>query len=249
MGRTMYHEAAATPRRVLLSSPCRELLRSAQGGGKRGRMRSRDLWLLAALLLAACSDDTIGANGGSGSCAKFTACGGDVVGRWTVEDVCFENPGVLFPNSGDQPDCSDALDDFKAHASGSYTYNADLSYTSEVTINYDLDVKLTSKCINAIAGSTVAIDSAFCGMLEAQYKGQTSQFTAATCKLDAGGCDCKLKASDSNSTSSGTYHINGNQLVDETGNANDPFCVEGDALTISHSAGGLTGTISLKRKG
>ena len=199
--------------------------------------------LIATCTLAACGDDD-SSPGGGGDCGSFSACGGDLVGDWEVQDVCFENPEALFTGAVDEPACDDAFRGLDVDASGSYSFGDDGNGSSSVTLSMTIDTRWTEACISAIAnGAEVDINEA-CDALQTEYMGQ-AEFEAADCSVSGTACNCLLTAAERTVTGMGTYRVQGNALVDADGN--NPFCVEGDTLTLSISAEGLTGHVVLTR--
>jgi hypothetical protein len=203
-------------------------------------------------MLTLCTVVSIGSGCGGGSdsnpaCGKFTACGGDVAGSWTVEGVCFENLGSILTDALMEPACANVLRDDNVHASGSYGFNKDGTLMTDLSVSIELDTLFTAACFSAIAGQSVVVDASVCSRLESTYQ-QQGAFSKASCGLEKGGCACKLTSKAMSSMGSGTYKVDGKALQDASGDS--PFCVEPDSgtLRISITEGGLTGTVLLKRK-
>jgi hypothetical protein len=210
-------------------------------------MRFRSLFVVASMMGGVFA----GCGGGSGSgatCSKFSACGGIITGSWSVEGACIDNAMALLGGSINQPECAGLISDFRPEASGSYTFNADQTYSSDLKLSYDLELRVTQSCVSAIAKTSVMVSSALCSALQSQFMTQGSPFTSSTCTLEAGGCTCNLVGMENDSMASGRYTLNQTNLVDESDGSSDPFCVTGDSLLqISHSVAGTVFTISLKK--
>jgi hypothetical protein len=83
----------------------------------------------AAIVLAACSG---GDGGGGGRSCVLVACGGDVVGDWTVGSVCF---GQQAP----EDECDSTTDLSDTEVDGTFSFDADMTYTSAISIRYCVD--------------------------------------------------------------------------------------------------------------
>ncbi|HEX6765469.1 MAG TPA: hypothetical protein VF103_08335, partial [Polyangiaceae bacterium] len=70
-------------------------------------------------------------------------------------------------------------------------------------------------------------------LLSAQF--EMNPDTPGTCAVATGGCRCDLAAAPTTDSTTGTYQIMGNQLVDETGASLD-FCQRGDELHLHSDA-------------
>jgi hypothetical protein len=197
-----------------------------------------------AVILSGCGGDGGTSNA---ACGKFTACGGDVVGNWTVDSVCFENLGSILADALKEPACAHVLRDSSVHATGTYGFNKDGTATTNLGVSIELDTLWSSACFSAVAGQSVVVDASVCAKLQSTYQ-QQGNFSKASCNFEAGGCACLLTSTDMSAMGSGAYQVQGKTLQDASGDS--PFCVEPGAgtLRISITEAGLTGTILLKRK-
>ena len=172
-------------------------------------------------------------------CEPFEACGGDVVGRWDVAAVCFENPETFLPASM-EPACADVVREAHARAAGGYEFDDDGMQVIDLRLELDLDTLWTDACVAALSGDDTLTAAELCPDLEAQYAGQ-ADIAAASCELEGDDCACLITTVEMSEMSDGEYVVEGDSL------GPSPFCVDGDTLRISMTAMGLTGTIVLQR--
>ncbi|HEY8922748.1 MAG TPA: hypothetical protein VIU64_00135, partial [Polyangia bacterium] len=89
--------------------------------------------------------------GSSGnSCANAAACGGDIVGTWTIQSSCVSASASMFADSC--PTATVATSDLKI--TGSVVYKADLTYTSTSSMSGTATVHLPASCLTS-GGVTV----------------------------------------------------------------------------------------------
>src|SRR3954453_2093346 len=95
--------------------------------------------LAVVLGLVGCDSDD-----GGGSCDSVAACGGDIVGDWTITDSCFSLTGPA-PTDGFCPPAT--LDSGGLKVSGTASYRADLTYSATLTFSGSLAVVLPPSCL------------------------------------------------------------------------------------------------------
>lgn len=169
-------------------------------------MRGAALVLLA---LGSCGDGD-GTGGGllgggptGGTCSAFTPCGGSVVGTWDVQQFCATGSGPLELEGC--PSATAALD--SVTATGSVTYNADLTTTGNVAFTGVMKATIPMSCLN---GQTCAqLESG----LKAELTNPAGDFTSAACTGNTTACVCMLGLKSMQVTEPGTYLTNGNNLV------------------------------------
>lgn len=198
-----------------------------------------------------------GASGGGdmkASCMNVTACGGDVVGAWTVKDSCLalsgmvniEGFGLICPN----PPITGTL-----KVSGTWTAMADGTYVDGTTTTGQGTFELPPECLN-ISG-TVTKCSRVGGVLAAAIG-----FTSIECvdNMTTGGCTCTATADQAGGMAlisaekpaMGRYMVESNVIA-----MSDPietkydYCVAGTTLNLSLTtvgrAGIVTGTVLLTK--
>ncbi len=198
--------------------------------------------VLALLGPVACGD---GGGGGGGACDTPDACGGDVVGSWTLQSLCFANAEVLFTAALDEPMCEGAIESSQVHASGTYVYGKDGSASADVVYSIEFSTLWSAACLNALDGQNRTLDAARCADLQRQYEA-LPEIDKAPCSLKGSACACSIFTGQNLTTTPGSYQVKGNTL--QQGDDDSPYCVRGDTLTILRTSGGLTGTLVLKRK-
>jgi hypothetical protein len=173
---------------------------------------------------------TAGAAGGSPSCPNVTACGGSVVGTWTVASSCLSVSGNAdLTNLG--IGCASAPVTGSLQVSGTWTANANGTTSDRTTTTGTLQLALAAACLN-ISGTTTTCDG-ISGPL------QGLGFASASCTNAAGGgCTCSATVQQSawpgfisvQASPNGNYSVSGNTLTID-GMAPYSFCVSGNMMT------------------
>lgn len=225
-------------------------------------MQARAVFALGlALLSAGCGGDDDSTTTFGKNCGTFNACGGDPIGAWSLEDLCYDPP--LEQASIDQfgPDCADEVQSYAFHGAMSLTFDKSTLHGELDELWADESVRVTQKCLDAIVRSTGSDQSIplaqYCPNLEA---GLNQGGNDANCGFAGGACSCDLTIraplNSQNKTGTFAYSVMDNDLIfdaapfvgaslamsagattDDAGvSANPdahPFCVEGDKLTLS----------------
>lgn len=201
-------------------------------------------WIAVACLCAGlgCGDSKTADMSGGGMCGAFSACGGDPVGTWDVESMCFEDLSAFSIGAIDEPACSDFLRSIDARPMGSLELRGDGTGTQQVSLQIDFEVTFTRDCIGALGGMA---SDAQCSALEGEFTSQ-SELAFAGCQLRNGGCDCVLTSTVMQLASMGSFEVRGSQLVDG-GSATD-FCVRSDRLTLREVTPMGAGQVVYKRR-
>jgi hypothetical protein len=186
-------------------------------------MRKGSLRSLGALL-ALCAS-ALGCDDGSGSaalgqsCPAFRACGGNLVGAWTLQDLCYGKSLKQAASDMFGSACADELQSYAVHWSAAFTFNGDGTDSGEVgQISIGESLLVTQACVNAIA-NTLGADpipvSQFCSNLESNSQRQGGK---ASCHASAGSCACDISIVSSQSVpmhQSGRYSVMGDQLFSD----------------------------------
>jgi hypothetical protein len=187
---------------------------------------------LVSVLIGAAAASSCGSGGsGSGECVGAVACGGDLVGQWSITSDCIQSSSPSGSCAGER------LESSGLHVSGTFVFNADLTYTTNATISGTVTEVFPSACLT-YQGVT-------CAQLTAslQYSAQTGG-VGGSCATGAGGaCDCTLQYPTQTSTQTGTYSTSGSTVTNTpTGGSasTSSYCVQGSTLTISSTT--MTGT-------
>jgi hypothetical protein len=173
---------------------------------------------MSALFLSCGGDDD------NGSCGAFTPCGGDVVGTWTIKNMCVTGGGA-----GAVEDCPGATSTFEGiKGSGTITFNANMTTTENVAISGSMKMNLPASCLMGATCAQVdaGLKAAFLGDPEAP-------FSAVSCS-GSGSCTCNVTFKGTSMMSMDTYTISGNKITDGEGEEQE-YCVSGKTLNMRSS--------------
>ena len=145
---------------------------------------------------------------------SFTACGGSLVGKWTINAGCVDDPNSDVGNG-----CPTATIDAQTDLSGSVDFGADGTFTVDLTQSGSISAKIPTSCLN---GQT-------CDAWASSNK--------ATCTTDSAGCDCTGTIDTKHSADGGTYAASGNSFAttstgDTSPGAANEYCVSGNTLKV-----------------
>jgi hypothetical protein len=194
--------------------------------------------LAAMTVLSGCGDSV------GGTCGNTPACGGDLVGTWTIASSCVSagsSMSALCPGA--------TADTANLKVTGTITYTADMTYTTNSVLSGSETLVLPLSCF---VQSDV---SATCDQLGQIYMNDPTN-QSATC-TGSSICTCTIVLSNQTSTRTGTYSTTAAGLATDTPTGGAPsqsdYCVRGQTLTLSPHAGAgimgqsVTGTITLTR--
>jgi hypothetical protein len=219
--------------------------------------------LLCALPLTGCGDyDPPGRGGGpfevtpvEASCEAVAACGGDVVGTWTVAGSCLPISGMA-DMAGFGLGCTAAPVTGRLDVSGTWTANMDGTFTDETTTSGDAQLDLPPECL-MVSGFVTTCDRVGDALEALGYAS-----VVCTNAASGGGCSCEATAAQTGGlamlafgpAASGTYTTANNVVTTSDANAtmNDyAYCVSGNTMvmtpTTTNKIGALTGTIAFEK--
>ncbi|MFL5306672.1 MAG: arabinofuranosidase catalytic domain-containing protein [Polyangia bacterium] len=192
-----------------------------------------------------------GGSGGTsgGSCQGLTPCSGSVVGSWTVASSCLNvsgNMDVTLASLG----CKTVPVTGSLHVTGSWTANADGSYTDNTVTTGSMTFPLAPSCLS-VSSVNVACDKA-AGSLQALG------WANVTCSTGTGGqCTCSATANQHGgigvispwAMSSGNYTTPGSNSLNADDQVDYNTCASGSMLTLAPKPSILpiTGTIVLQK--
>jgi hypothetical protein len=194
-----------------------------------------------------------GATGGSSSsggtggvCANVTACGGAVVGTWTVTSSCLNVSGQLDLSSFFGQGCSSAQVTGSLQVSGTWSAKSDGTYTDNTTTTGNEQLALVAACLS-FSGTTITCDGVSEVLQALGYSSVSCNAAAA-----AGGCNCSATVNQaggigvvsSSASASGSFTTSGNNLTIDT-NPPYAYCASGGKLTLTPQAP-TAGTIVLQ---
>ena len=210
------------------------------------RYRAGFLGLGALTALFSCGG---GGGAGGSTCSNAAACGGNIVGSWTITSSCISIDASNMVPEMDCPGATGTAEGFKV--TGAVSYAADLTYTANTTASGTIVVKLPAACLTQ-QGFTLT-----CAQVQQSLQANLSgsDYSSATCS-GSSDCTCKLGLSPQASASSGTYTTTAAGLLTEVETGGEPsqsdYCVNGSTLTLSpHTMAGmdgLSGTITLAKQ-
>jgi hypothetical protein len=149
-----------------------------------------------------------GGGGGSNaaaSCGMVAACGGDVVGAWTIQAGC-----ASIMNAPSIPNCPNAkAQDATVTASGTTTFNSDMTYTSDTTESASETVVIPTSCLSS-GGMTVSCQTL--GQILGGALMSDAGTTTASCTMSGSNCNCMIGGSTSSHTT-GKYSLSGNMIT------------------------------------
>jgi hypothetical protein len=177
-----------------------------------------------------------GCGSSGGTCGNTAACGGNVVGTWTITSSCVSASASMVDTG-----CPTAT----ASASnltidGSFTYNADGSYTSTASVSGSVRVSLPQSCLTS-NGVTITCDQVNQALQNDPTAGVTLSCTGSL------SCTCTETISNETSTETGTYTTAAG-VVTQTpagGTASESdYCVKGTTMTQSpHASSTMMGEV------
>jgi hypothetical protein len=187
--------------------------------------------MVLGVVLGACDKDHDGSGGSSGisSCGAFSACGGDVVGTWHIQDFCTDNLEAAFDMVIDDPACSDIAQDITTEVSGTYTFDGTGTVSWARGQNIDFHLVWTPSCLTAANdGQPVDVPNT-CANLDETYR-TNPRYSDSSCVFDGTSCDCTIHAL-IESSGDDSYEVRDNQLL-QAGDSPADYCISGDTLTI-----------------
>jgi hypothetical protein len=179
-----------------------------------------------------CSSSS-GSDAAGGTCGKVAACGGDIVGTWNIVTACANassssTSNTMCPN--------ESLQSTSFTASGTATFNADMTYSVDVTESLSETVIVPTSCL------TVGTTTITCDELSTAFGGALATDAGApmaTCTSSGGNCDCTISLSGLSTHETGTYTLSSNSVVTTpmggTPSSGD-YCVQGNTLHLVSSA-------------
>jgi hypothetical protein len=185
--------------------------------------------------------------GSSGAtCSNTAACGGDIVGTWTITSSCVSASASMVQSA-----CATATaSSSNATINGNVTYNADGSYTSTATLNGSVRVDLPQSCLTT-DGVTIT-----CAQVNQAFQSNPTPGVSLSC-TGTSGCTCSETITNEMSSETGTYTTTAAGLLTETptgGTASQTdYCVKGTTMTQSPHAGSTmmgqaeSGTVTLTK--
>jgi hypothetical protein len=176
-----------------------------------------------------------GCSSSAPSCSPtFTPCGGSLVGTWTYESACGASAVAMMQ-------CPGASVDVAPNVSGTYTFNADGTYSTNLTIEESGTETVPASCLGGVTA---------CAQLDATLNTGGLTIALTSCSGTASqSCTCTVSVSGT-LTQTGKYATAGNDfsVTPSGGAAGMPtgYCVAGSTLEIG--AGSSTASYAILTK-
>lgn len=191
--------------------------------------------MVAFTVLVGCGGGGSTGPGGSGaSCATKTACGGNVVGTWTIASQCVDV-------SVDAICAGGRLDPAGLTVTGTVTYNSDLTYTLTTQTKGTQKLTLPKACLTS-GGMTSSCAEVGSMVTDPLYSG----VTATVCSSLSADCQCSVDVDTQQTMESGTYAATGTVITHTPANgmpSDSDYCVNGaelDEMPVHANASGFT---------
>jgi hypothetical protein len=202
------------------------------------------LLALASIAVAGCTGS--GGDGGGGSCTMPAPCGGDVVATWNVADICLDDASAFAQQGVDDPACEDSFSDIEIDASGTMSFTADGMVNTNVSLAISMHVVWTKACLMALNPEVAELEiGSACTMLMTSSQ-MSAEIASASCSVVGANCECDVELPARAMTSSGTYTLAGNQIIDDENTPAD-YCVDGSSLTMTVMDEGVEMTFVLTK--
>jgi hypothetical protein len=166
---------------------------------------------------------TGGTGGSSSACGTVEPCGGSLAGTWTITSECLNIAELTL--SAQQGICAQALvTSASASASGTATFNANLSYSVSETVTGVLTYQFPATCTGGLTCAAYG-----------EYQAATLPAGASFTCTGTTACACTQSILNT-STDSGTYSTTGSNVVITsavTGTTNSGgYCIQGSTLHL-----------------
>ena len=171
-------------------------------------------------------------SGSGGTCGRVEPCGGDVVGSWTISDGCI-NPVLgmqIAVDEGFTALCpTSTLTNMTSDASGGFSFNADLTYSSSITATIGFNWNVQTSCLG---GMTCAEFNA--AIQAAQQQNPDPGIQSITC-AGSGTCVCRFIGTPQSENETGTYTTSGTAITttasDGTVETGD-YCIQDNTFHV-----------------
>jgi hypothetical protein len=196
--------------------------------------------IAVALLIVGCGGGSAAPPGSGGaSCMTRAACGGAVVGTWTIASQCVD---VALGAT-----CAGAkLDPVGLTTTGMVTYKGDLTYVLTTQTKGTQKLSFPKACLTS-AGMTSSCAEVGSSLTDGLYSG----VVGTVCTNLTSDCECSLDVDTDPATESGTYAVNGTVITHTPTNGapyDSGFCVNGTELDEAPMRGNTSGLTVFTRQ-
>ena len=206
-------------------------------------MKIISVMAVTGLLLAVAA---AGCGSSAGTCGNTAACGGAIVGTWTITSSCVTEGASMLDSQCPTATASSS----NLTINGTVTYNADGTYSSTSTASGSIYVTLPPSCLTT-NGVTLT-----CDQLNQLFQSNPTPGVTLNC-TGTTGCACTETIASQTGSETGTYTTTAAGLLTDTpsgGTASQTdYCVKGTTMTQSPHAGSammgqnISGTITLTK--
>ena len=176
------------------------------------------------VLLACCGDGSGLTQGMPSACRSGAACGGDVVGTWSIASTCLSVDVSSF--TAGCPSATAFPDGYQL--TGMVTYDSSLTFTMMTTLAGNVVAKYPAACLTPPDGVPVTCEQLRAALLA------PGKYATVDCTADGTGCDCTFGTTQTFS-GTGMYKIilpmpggpPNTALLSGTADESD-YCVKGD---------------------
>jgi hypothetical protein len=157
-----------------------------------------------------------GCGGTALRCGEVLPCGGDVVGSWTMVDLCYDNAALTAEIAQVCPGATVNIQ--QASVAGGMTFNSDLSYTSTAVI--------TQKAMLSVPVGCPAFNTSSCAEFDATLRADPNVVGGCA---GSSTCNCSVEISAPFLGTAGSYQLVGTQLAanDVSGDSEaSEYCVQ-----------------------
>lgn len=198
------------------------------------------------LVLSSCGGGGGLSPGTPGSCQNAPACGGDIVGSWSIASTCLGVDVSSF--TADCPSSTAYANGYQI--TGMITYDADMTFTLMSTMSGSVVARYPAACLTPADGVAVTCDQLGTALLA------TGKYASVDCLANGTACDCTVGTTPQTFTATGTYSITAGVLLAGTADESD-YCVKGDGTAalgthpgspIMGHPGLIAGSLTLTRQ-
>jgi hypothetical protein len=188
------------------------------------------------------------------TCSSMEPCGGDVVGSWTVTSSCLTVTGALdlsLVGAG----CPSGPVTGSLQVNGTWTANANGTYTDSTVTSGDEQITLTAACL------VISSTQTNCAGAASLLPSGLGLFQLTCPSAAGGGCNCSGTVKQTGTigfaspapTTTGNYTTSGSviTITGDSGDTQYAYCVSGNKMTMTPKSTSptMTGTIVLQKNG
>ena len=163
----------------------------------------------------------------------FSACGGDMIGNWTLQNLCPSLEMNVDQPFNDDPACTTSHTRITVTA---FTMHAEFTAASRYTLQFDssgdMTLNVEQACLDAMAGGPSNL-AAFCSQLQSDF---ATDYPDIACSVTGNTCRC-TGTTEMTDAELGTYTVSGNSFTTDPDDPAQnpetiPFCVDGARLSV-----------------